>query len=200
MNDTQRIQLAHAAGRRLELLATALDTVGADGLTVMARLRDLQGNLRAKSYENAPAARHDATFAGLGKGDPAVTDERDLDAALTRLARDINTAWRIVARYPVPARPDPVDRSGLGLIGPSDNACANCATIEGEAGGPRFEPTRSDLAGPTTVGGRLEVPMALCAWCYGCVRDWGRVPNTDELTRHHQGKRVGWPADVERPA
>lgn len=200
MNDRQRIQLAAVIANRTAAVGRVLDTVGSDGRTVIARMRDAQGGLRAKSYEGTPGTvRRDASFLATVRGDQAAADERELDLALTRLARDTNTLVTIIERYPVPKVPR-VDRRGLGIVGPTALACANCAGIEGPAGGPRFEPVRSDLAGPTTVGGRLDEPVLLCAWCYGCVRDWGRVPTPAELERHHRGLRVSWPDDVERPA
>lgn len=202
MNDRQRIKLAAAAADRLALLARTLDVI-VDGSTVMGRIRDHQGGLRAKTYDGAPATmRHDATFAGTLASDPAIADERELDRCIKAAADSVNKAWAVVAAYPPAHNATDADRLALGRLNARpEPSCANCARIEGERGGPRHEPIRADLRGPTDVGGRLAEPLHLCDWCYGCVRSWGRVPSTAELTKHHRGERVGWPRDVKpRPA
>jgi hypothetical protein len=193
MNDRQRIQLAAAAGDRLALLARALDHIGGDGLTVLARIRDAQGPLKGRSYE-APVSsgQPDTPPAGSFRPDRAMADERDLDDALRTATSAVIRAWAIVGSYP-PARPASAeDRRRLGL---SDGPwCASCARTSTADGQPRREPIRADLVGPTDVGGRLAEPVALCAWCYGCVRDWERLPTVDDVARHHAGQRVMRPA------
>lgn len=199
MNDRQRIRLAKVIGVRAELLAKALDTV-TDNSTVMARMRDAQGGIRARAFDGATKTmRHDSTFAGIGK-DQAVVDERNLDAALTAAAKATNHAWEIIGRYPPPHRATDADRLALGRNKASDEpGCEQCALTTSPAGGPRWEPPRSGQSQPTFVGGRLENPMLLCEWCYSCVRRWGRLPSTTELDKHHRGEIVPWPNDVRRP-
>lgn len=202
MNDANRIRLTKAAAERLALLAKALDVVGSDGTTVVGRIRDAQGGLRARCYEAASrTVRHDSAFAGIA-GDDAVRDERDLDARITEAVRAVNAAWLVVARYPPVHSATDADRNALRR----DNArpepcCANCATVPADDGRPRHEPPHPRQAEPSDCAGRLPAPMWLCSWCYERVRAWGRLPSTSELVKHHRGERVAWPADVKaKPA
>lgn len=200
MNDRQRIRLAQVISTRAELLAKALDAV-VHGSTVMGRIRDAQGGLRARTFDGGGhSMRHDATFAGALTTDQATVDERDLDAALTHAARAMTRAWDIVGRYPPPHRPTDADRLALGRGRACEEpGCESCARTTSPAGGPRWEPPRQGMAHPTFVGDRLSEPKLLCEWCYSCVRRWGRLPSVNELERHHRGEIVAWPADVKRP-
>lgn len=201
MNDRQRIRLAQAVATRTDLAARALDAI-TNGSTVMGRMRDAQGGLRAKSFE-APSAtqRHDATFSAVIGGDQAVRDERDIDRHLKAAAVAIGAVWEIIGRYPPAHRATDADLLALGRVNARpEPGCENCARIPSPAGGPRWEPPRPGMAHPTTVGERLDEPKMLCDWCYTCVRRWGRLPSENELERHHRGDIVGWPPDVERPA
>ena len=199
MNDRQRIRLAKVIGVRAELLAKALDQV-TNNTTLMGRMRDAQGGIRARNYEGATKTmRHDATFTGIGR-DQAVHDERELDAALKTAATAVNKAWEIIGRYPPAHRATDADRLALGRVGATeDPGCESCARTRSPAGGPRWEPPRAGQAQPTFVGGRLEEPWLLCEWCYSCVRRWGRLPSVTEVEKHHRGEIVPWPADVRRP-
>jgi hypothetical protein len=197
VNDRQLIQLALAAGDRLWMLGRKLDAVAPDNTTVLGRMRDAQSGIRARNYEaGTRTMRHDAAFAG--SDGMAERHEREL-VAKVKSARDlINEAWAIVASYPPAHRANATDRRALGL---SDGPyCTSCARTAGADGTARREPIRSDLIGPTDVGGRLDAPALLCSWCYGCVRDWGRPPTPAEVERHHSVGRVPWPDDVPRPA
>jgi hypothetical protein len=199
MNDRQRIRLAQIAAERLTLLAQALDTIVA-GDTVMGRLRDQQGPLRARSFEpGGNGHRHDATFAGAIHTDRAVTDEADLDRKLKAIARDVRGCWEIVGRYPAPHRATAIDRRSLIKENTKDPCCESCARITGPDGGSRWEPVRPASLRPSTVGERLDTPMWLCTWCYSTTRRWGRLPTPKELERHHRGSIVPWPLDVPRP-
>ena len=200
MNDRQRIRLAATLAQRADLLARALDAV-TDKTTVMGRMRDAQGGLRAKNFEaTGGSMRHDATFAGIMADDQAVRDEHNLDAAIKAGVVAIGKAWEIVMRYPPPHRATDQDRADLGRVKADDDpGCESCARTQSPAGGPRWEPPRAGQANPTFVGDRLEKPMLLCEWCYQCVRRWGRVPTPDELEAHHRGDIVPWPDDVPRP-
>jgi hypothetical protein len=200
MNDRQRLRLAQAVATRADGMARALDCVTA-GTTVMGRIRDAQGGIRAKAWDtNGGSARHDATFAGAMMGDQAVHDEHALDAALKAAAVALGKAWEIVGRYPPPHRATDADLLALGRAnGSAEPCCQSCSRIVSPAGGPRWEPPRPGMAQPTFVGGRLEEPKLLCEWCYQCVRRWGRLPSVTELERHHRGEIVPWPADVRRP-
>lgn len=197
MNDRQRIQLAVALGYRTGLLAQVLDVVSHDGTTVMGRLRDAQGGLRARRYDTTRSGgRRDSTFAGIG-ADRALADERELDDCLTAATRAVNRAWTIAASYPPAHTATAAERRTLGLgDGPY---CASCARTPRGDGSPRQEPIRANLTGPTDVGGRLAEPVALCDWCYRAVVDWGRLPTPEEVERHHTRGRVAWPADIPRP-
>lgn len=197
MNDRQLIQLALAAGDRLWLLGRTLDAIAPDNTTVLGRIRDAQSGIRARNYEaGARTMRHDATFAAVDGA--AERHERDLVKCVAEAGKLINEAWAIATNYPPAHRASVTDRRALGL---SDGPyCTSCARTTGADGGPRREPIRSDLIGPTDVGGRLDVPALLCSWCYGCVRDWGRPPTPTEVERHHSVGRVPWPDDVPKPA
>jgi hypothetical protein len=199
MNDRQRIQLAAATGDRSNLLAQVLDVVSRDGTTVMGRMRDAQGGLRARQYDATQSGnrRRDTTFAGMGE-DRALADERELDQCIEAAARAVNRAWAIAASYPPAHVATAGERRSLGLgDGPY---CESCARTNRGDGSPRQEPIRPDLIGATDVGGRLGEKMLLCSWCYSCVCDWGRVPAPAEVERHHTHGRVPWPDDVPRPA
>jgi hypothetical protein len=200
VNDRQRIRLAEAIRTRTALLAQVLNTV-VDGTTVMGRMRDMQGGLRAKSFDGPGGSmRHDATFAGTVALDQAVLDERDLDKALKAASVEVTKAWEILARYPPAHRATDSDLLALGRANRrQDPGCESCARTTSPAGGKRWEPPRAGQAQPTFVGGRLDEPMLLCEWCYQCVRRWGRLPSGGELERHHRGDIVSWPHDVPRP-
>ena len=200
MNDRQRIRVASVVAQRADLMAKALDAV-VDNTTVMARMRDAQGGIRARAFDGGTKTmRHDATFAGVMGRDQALYDERNLDDALKAAAQAINKAWEIVARYPPAHRATDADRLALGRVKASDEpGCESCARTTSPAGGPRWEPPRSGQSAPTFVGGRLEEPKLLCEWCYSCVRRWGRLPSVPELEKHHRGEIVPWPPDVRRP-
>jgi hypothetical protein len=200
MNDRQRIRLAQAVALRADGMAKALDTTTA-GTTVIGRIRDAQGGIRAKAWDTSGGThRHDATFNGALNGDQAVYDERNLDDALRHAAQSLNKAWEIIGRYPPPHRATDADRLALGRVSAADEpGCQSCTRTTSPAGGPRWEPPRPGMAAPTFVGGRLTEPKLLCEWCYQCVRRWGRLPSVNELERHHRGEIVPWPADVRRP-
>ena len=199
MNDRQRIRLAQQAGERLTLLADALDTI-VNGDTVMGRLRDQQGPLRARSYEpSSRSARHDAAFAAATHTDQAVHDEADLDRTLKRIAKDVRCCWEIIGRYPAPHRANATERAELIQANTKDPCCQSCARTTGTDGASRWEPVRPASYRPTTVGDRLDEPMWLCTWCYSVTRRWGRLPTPKELERHHRGSIVPWPLDVPRP-
>jgi hypothetical protein len=199
MNDRQRIALAHAGGDRLRLLGDALDVVGSDSQTVMARMRDAQGGLRARNYEATGGnRRHDVVGADAARVDRARQDEIDLDRCIETAVRCINRAWAIASSYPPAHQATASERRSLGLY--DTDVCESCARTTGSDGSPRCEPIHEGLAGGTDVGGRLERPALLCRWCYGAVRDWGRLPTTAEVERHHVVGRVPWPDDVPRPA
>src|SRR4029079_2328784 len=115
MNARQRIRLAQAVTSRADLVAKILDTVE-HGSTVMGRMRELQGNLRARSYEGPGSTmRHDTVFDGM-KPDQAVDDERDLDHALRGAADEPTKAPVILNRYPTPKRVSARQRRDLGLV------------------------------------------------------------------------------------
>ena len=199
MNDRQRIRLTQAVATRAELMAKALDVVK-DGDTVIGRIRDAQGGIRARAYDGGGSTmRHDATFAGAMGVDQAVADERHLDSSLKAAAIAMNKAWEIIGRYPPPHRATEADLLALGRNnGHCEPGCDSCARTISPAGGPRWEPPRPGAAHPTFVGGRLDEPKLLCEWCYSCVRRWGRLPSVNELERHHRGDIVATPPDVKR--
>lgn len=201
MNETRRITLATAAADRLAGVARALDTIGPDGTTVIGRMRDAQGMLRAQTYE-APTRRGQSggsAPAGVFASDRARYDEHDLDEALAGIARHVNRAVDIVNAYPPPHPATAAERRALGLAdGPW---CTSCARVEGADGAPRREPAVVGSGGELLIDRAGNVVDAnLCRWCRGVLADWGRTPTPDEAARHARGQRVAWPADVPRPA
>ena len=194
MNDRQRIRLAQALTSRADLIAKLLDAVE-HGSTVMGRMRELQGNLRARSYEGPGSTmRHDTVYAGM-KPDQAVNDERDLDRALKAAAVELTKAATILGRYPVPTRISVRHRRDLGLV--EEPGCESCARTAGPAGGKRWVAPHPSIRRPTTVGDRLPAPILLCRWCYECVRHWGRLPAIEEIELYHRTGRVPWPNDIQ---
>jgi hypothetical protein len=200
MNDRQLIQLAKVTGERLTLLARTLNAI-VENTTVLGRMRDAQGGIRAKAFDtNGGGHRHDATFSQVNQSDPAVKDEADLGRLVRLVAQSTTDLWDIVGRYPPPHLPNDADRLALGRTNAKpDPGCESCARTTNIAGAPRWVPPRSDLANPTSCNGRLEIPMWLCDWCYGCVVKWERIPSVKETERHHRGERVPWPMDVAKP-
>lgn len=203
MNDDMRADLARGAAMRLDALATALRAkANIDDSTVMDRMRDLQGPLRAKSYDTgARSLRSDATANAAAAADQAVRDERDLNRYVREASMAAAAAWKIIGRYPAPRRPNPAEQAAVGRLNARGELfCQSCARTTDSTGQARYEPIRPASIGPTTVGGRLNEALGLCSWCYGCVRDWSRLPTPAEVDLHHRGVRVRWPDDVERPA
>lgn len=126
--------------------------------------------------------------------DPAALDRLALGALVHAAASALRRAERLCERYPVATEP----ALALGGANSAAPGCTSCARLPG-ARGRRWEPPDGRLAGPTTVGGRLEAPTWLCVWCVERLRSWGRLPTVDELDRHHAGRRVPWPADIPQP-
>jgi hypothetical protein len=198
VNDRQRIRLAAVAAERLASVAAVLDGVAGDGSTVFGRLRDAQGPLRGRSYEATPRRGASTELAPL-IADRALRDEDDLDRALETAAKAINRITGIVAAYPPPHPATAEERRTLGLgDGPW---CTSCARVPGADGQSRREPVHVGVAGEVVMSldGQLIEAPALCRWCYGCWRDWARIPTVAEVERHAHGLRVNWPADVPRP-
>ena len=117
----------------------------------------------------------------------------EFEMALNDARHALRRALAIAALYP--AR----DAHALVTLAKGDPGCENCARTKGPSGAPRFELVHPKLLARTTVGGRLARPLYLCRWCYDRVILWDRLPTTAELTAHHNGRRVPWPADVPRP-
>jgi hypothetical protein len=165
----------------------------------------------AEAEAGPAAARADRTSArGALLADPtAVAAMRGLDLAaahraelercIGRARTAIRRALEIAAGYPEARAPDPGVATALARANDrADPGCESCARITGPAGVPRWEPPIGPLC--TDVAGALPEPARLCRWCWDAVSRWGRLPTVEELARHHDGRRVSWPDDVERPA
>lgn len=203
MNDRARIELARRTAGRVMVLAAKLDAIES-GSNVIGRIRQAQSGTQAQRFDaqrSGPTVP-DPTFVAAARGvDPASRDLVKLDRVMRRLAALAEEAWDIVDRYPPPRSATEADRLALARENARpEPGCESCARIEGERGGPRWEPVHPKLAGPSDVGWRLPEPMLLCSWCYDRVIQWGRLPSAGELQGHHRGQRVPWPKDVERPA
>lgn len=192
VHDLARLVQRRAGQLRAELWRGAL-----------GRMAIAEAGLAAGRFEAiAVRGSHgDATAAeALSDGGPVERDRTALCEALRAALVALDAAQAVADRYPPPHPPTEDDKAAIELINGKQSACANCARTKRSDGQPRWEPTDSRLQEATTVGGRLDRPMLLCVWCNEKVRAWGRLPTAAELDRHHEGKRVPWPADVERPA
>jgi hypothetical protein len=161
---------------------------------------------RMTDYSDGPAtARFDGGTNGGAVADPtalaALARNRSMagqhriefDRAVADAGAALSRALRLAALYPIR------DAHALVNLAKGEPGCESCVRIPGHGGQPRWEPIKSNLAGRTTVGDRLPRPMHLCRWCYDAVILWGRLPTGLELELRHSGRRVPWPADVERP-
>jgi hypothetical protein len=130
-------------------LARALDVIGVDGLTVIARIRDAQGPLHSRSYEAAGSSRPTGTPPpGTGRTDRAQHDERDLDACVTGAAQAINRAWSIIGNYPPAHAANATERAALGLgDGPWCASCARTVTSDRLSGVENHEWRADSLVG-----------------------------------------------------
>jgi hypothetical protein len=62
----------------------------------------------------------------------------------------------------------------------TEPACATCARAE------HWSPVHRS----SDVGGRLPQPRPLCRWCHDFVRNMDRLPTSEEVQAHHEGRRV----------
>lgn len=168
---------------------------------IRTRMRDSEGGLRASSYEPRIVAGSpvDTVTSSLFTLDDVEQDRWRLVAALASACDVMREALRICARYPRPHVPDADELAAIARENERrEGGCESCARTRRPDGERRFEPIYSQLTEATTVGDRLDEAMLLCRWCYDRTSAWGRLPNVDELERHHRGERVPWPSDVER--
>jgi hypothetical protein len=190
--------LAHQLFLRTYLIRAELRDGGLDRIeqaTAGARTHRLDGLAASSGAVSNPTA------GAAGHVDRARADLVELEAALDAAWQWLGRAWEICAQYPPAHGATPAERAELArLNGRAEPCCESCARVRRPDGGRRWEPIDARLAEATTVDGRLGAPALLCRWCYDRVRSWGRLPTLDEITRHHRGERVPWPADVERPA
>lgn len=173
---------------------------------LLQRITEAQGGLAAARPERIGTrgvSLADPTAVSAMRGlDLAAAHRNELEHCIGRARTAIHRALDIAAGYPEPREPDAGARAALSRLNDhSDPGCESCARVAGPAGGPRWEPPDARLDGHRTDAcGALDRAMWLCRWCHDAVRRWGRLPTLAELERHHDGKRVPWPADVERPA
>lgn len=203
LNDRNLPTFAHETADRLGELCAALDH-GALGRMAQART-----GVPAARYDRTggrtdlvadPTASSAIALVEMGQ-EAAAAHRREIERMVIRARGCLDRALQLVALYPEARTASEADRLALARLNHrAEPGCESCARVEGPAGGPRWEPIDSRLAGPTDVAGRLAEPKALCRWCHDCVSRWGRLPSERELERHHDGKRVGWPADVPPPA
>lgn len=191
MFDRARMLHAHAATLREVMLGGLLQ-----------RISEAEGGLRAGRFEpmGSPGSHSDTTASWALRGTDMAGQHRvELAQSMGRAQRALMEALSIASLYPPPRIADDEDRAALARINGREPCCENCAQLRLRDGMARWEPIDSRLAEATTVGGRLVEPALLCVWCVERTRAWGRLPNAEELARHHDGRRVPWPADVERP-
>jgi hypothetical protein len=164
---------------------------------LLDRIEAHSDGLTALRYEASVAAGdHADPTATKRLHDPAAAHLAEIRSHVTAAHRILDRAHAIARQYPPVRVAGDAERAMLGEA--EVPHCASCARIPGPDGQGRWEPAWPALASPTSVKGRLTEALWLCSWCYGRVRQWGRLPVPAELELHHQGKRVVWPSDVER--
>jgi hypothetical protein len=170
----------------------------------LQRIHEAQAGLAASRFDaiSRSGAPGDPTGSLAMRGRDAAASHADELTALIATARNaLGRAVGIVAMYPPARVADAEDRAALERInGKREPCCQNCAELRTPNGHRRWEPIDAAMSEATTLGGILPEPMLLCQWCRKRTTAWGRLPKLDELTRHHAGQRVPWPADVARPA
>lgn len=168
----------------------------------LQRIDEARAGLAASRFEavtRSGPSDPTGSFA-LRSTDVAARHLTELGTALNATADALARALAVVALYPPPHVADADDRAALARINGREPCCENCAQLVLENGQRRWEPIDAAMAEASTVGDVLDEPMLLCQWCRKRTAAWGRLPNNDELARHHRGERVNWPDDVVRPA
>lgn len=111
--------------------------------------------------------------------------ERELEASLGAAAR----AW---ARYKRVVEPR------AGVVKLTDPGCDLCTKVPGH-----WCPVygvRVILTEPKSRGAKAKTEaVRLCDWCFRCTWEsrMGRLPTTDEVVAHSEGRRVNWRGGVE---
>jgi hypothetical protein len=175
---------------RLEDVEQTLAALRHVAPAALGRLRDhLAGQPGAASYDGPGSvsgqSHPDPTGQAALTVDRAAADRAQLDKDLAALRNAAGAIQAMVLRYGTGRTSPTRQRRHTDRYG--DPGCQSCARMTGhEPGTQRWEPVHRT----STVSDNLTAPMALCAWCYGFVRDIGRLPNRVELTAHHQGRKV----------
>lgn len=167
-----------------------------DTTTTLAKLTDgfpsaLQRLLDARrGYPGANA--YDGTGGGPSTGspvertaltpDPVGSERAQLDAVLNRLARDTTWLAGFVARW-TPHAPTTRDRLAVDRANHPDPTCDHCTPW-------RPKGTVWPVHATGTVAGNLDLPLALCEWCYGRVRRTGALPTRRQVEDNTLGKPV----------
>jgi hypothetical protein len=177
-------RLAALAGQ----LAAAVDGGALDRMAEWSRVGPSTGGGTGRGAPSDPTAD-----AALAAKDLAGEHARAVTIAVSEALLRISAAARIAALYPPARVPDEAMRARLAAENGAVPApgCQSCARIPGPVdGAPRWEPADSRLTQPTTAGGALTAPQWLCRWCGDTTRRLGRLPNVEELARHHRGLRL----------
>lgn len=204
MKNSDRLATIRAATIWLQRATIEIGTT-VDGKTVIDRMREAQGGMRAQRTDlprpaGTPMSDPTAANGTARRADVALGHERELDRMLEAVLASSRRIIEILQAYPPARVPSTTERLRLAdgnrkvAVG-----CESCSKINGSNGSPRFEEIHPKLTGPTDVRGRLAKPLLLCRWCYDAVEQWGRLPTNMELERHHRGERVSWPKDVAPP-
>jgi hypothetical protein len=202
VNDRNLVRLTDETADLLARIALAIQTVDAQGCTVLDRIRaGYNGHPQAAHYDPdgrfvpAPPPRDewpddenplrdshlpsDPTGEAAIRADKADQHRKRIEALANRLNGFAKELDGIIIAY----TPRPATAADQAKV-ERDNApsCQSCARIEGHNG-----PYWSAVYRHGTCNGNLTEPMHLCSWCYTFVRKEGQLPTQRELEQHRDG-------------
>lgn len=159
------------------------------------RLLGAQPGLRGTRYDSDPghgSQISDPTGTAAGRPDQPAHDLHNVDRDLATVMRALDRIDRTLANYDPPRAANEADRLALARANTRpDPHCEHCATIQEPHGDtPWLVPPDHRRKGPTSVAGRLDPPMTLCAWCADFVGRQNTLPSTDQLEARRDGRRV----------
>lgn len=187
-------------------LQAKLNEVDGEGRRLLGRIaHNMEGQPGAASYDGGrggpPGSTHsDPTAAAVEvidkRGDPARDDYYRL-LNLLNLLKTVPASWPkkrgwlheaiiIADQYPAHGKP------------PTDKDKRESSTGGPVCASPHRYSERSVTNGPSTVGGRLDVPRLNCRWCKDQIIKTGKVPTKREVEDYDQ--RETGPTRNRRPS